>query len=336
MNCLRLFTSRVHRAARHGWLGLVGVLLATGAAASSEPAPPLLASRFSEVLSVDAYASGDTLVRDSWGPPEELARPVTPERHRAFSDLKPAKDIGRGLRVTLSDTRAVFEAPFHMNRGDAMWTLGTIAVAGALYSHDQQVLDAFERNSENDLYHAAVEPGRALEKLGFIGSTAPYWVAGLTIGYVLRLDPVTEISAEVLESHFIAGLVRNIVEGAVGRSRPRSGKGARDFHFRQGDSFPSGHASVVFEVATVAAHHTRSIPLRVLYYAAATSISLQRVDSFSHWPSDIFVGAVIGTAVARAIVRRHDEAKQARTTAPAAPPMSPPSSASTTRPSVED
>jgi hypothetical protein len=304
---------------------------------ASEMGESLLASRFSQVLTADWYASGDTLV-DTWETPEALAPPasVTPERHRSFSDLKPVRDIGRGLTVLASDTRAVFEAPLHMDRGDALWTLATVAVAGALYSQDQQLLDAFIRNRENGVYHAALEPGRALEKLGFIGSTAPYYAAGLTIGYVMRIDPLTEMTAEVLESHFIAGLVRNVLEGVAGRSRPRSGKGPRDFHFRGGDSFPSGHASVVFEVATVAAHHTHSTPLRVLYYAVATSISLQRVDSYSHWPSDVFVGAVIGTAVARAIVRRHAEAKRHAPTSTTAPPTSAPSSPPVSRPSIEE
>src|SRR5262245_11704735 len=83
-------------------------------------APPPLASRFSQVLTVDAYAAGDTLVQDSWGSPQpDTVAVVVPERHRAFSDLKPARDIGRGLRVMASDTRAIFAAPFHMNGGDA-------------------------------------------------------------------------------------------------------------------------------------------------------------------------------------------------------------------------
>ena len=316
-------------------IGLLGALPWSSALAS--PFDPLpLASRFSQVLTVDAFAAGDTAVQDSWGDSQaDTAVAAPPERHRAFSDLKPARDIGRGLRVLGSDTRAVFTAPFHMNGGDALWTGATLAVGAALYAYDQEVLDAFIRNQGNDVYHAALQPGRQWEKLGFIGSTAPYWAAGLTVGYVMRWDPVTEISAEVLESHFITGLVRNIFEGAVGRSRPRSGKGPRNFEFRKGDSFPSGHASVVFEVATVAAHHTRSVPLRILYYAVATSISLQRVDSRAHWPSDIFMGAVVGTAVARAIVRRHAEAKRAPATAPAAPPPAsvPASTSTTTEPS---
>jgi len=224
MDPLRWFSKSSRAASAAAAAVIVWASLPAGAtAAASLP----LETRFSQVLTVDAYAAGDSLV-DSWGTPEPIETPAeapAPERDRAFSDLKPARDIGRGLRVLASDTRAVFEAPFHMDRGDALWTLGTMVVAGALYSQDQQVLDAVDRNSENEVLHAAIQPGRALEKLGFIGSTAPYYAAGLTLGYVMRWDPVTEMTAEVLESHFIAGVVRNLLEGAVGRSRPRSGQG---------------------------------------------------------------------------------------------------------------
>jgi membrane-associated phospholipid phosphatase len=68
---------------------------------------------------------------------------------------------------------------------------------------------------------------------------------------------------------------------------------------------------VVFEVATVASFHTRSNWLRILYYSIATGVSLQRVDSDEHWPSDVVVGACIGTLVARTIVLRHAGARAA-------------------------
>src|SRR4029450_11844411 len=170
-------TPRMH-AMRGIIMGVVLGLLPSWALASGFDPPPL-SSRFSQVLTVDAYAAGDTLVQDSWGRVETPATAApAADRHRAFSDLKPARDIGRGLRVLASDTRAVFVAPFHMNGGDALWTAGTLAVASGLYAYDQEVLDTFDRNSENGVYDAALVPGRKLEKLGFIGSTAAYWGAG--------------------------------------------------------------------------------------------------------------------------------------------------------------
>jgi hypothetical protein len=240
---------------------------------------------------------------------------AAPERHRSFQDLKPGKDILHGAGVTVRDAWAVLSGPAHMNRGDLLWTVAALGTVAALYSTDQELLDAFHRNHEDDTYKAVLWPGRKLEKLGFIGSTAPYYAGGLVIGYLTRFDPLTQMTAECLESHMVAGIVRNLIEPTLGRTRPRTGKGPRNFEFGKGDSFPSGHASVVFEVATVVAHHTESTALRILAYALATSISLQRVDSDSHWPSDIVAGAMIGTVVARTLVRRHQESRHEKTPA---------------------
>jgi membrane-associated phospholipid phosphatase len=95
----------------------------------------------------------------------------------------------------------------------------------------------------------------------------------------------------------------------VGRSRPADGLGARHFEFNEGVSFPSGHTSVVFELATILSHHVDHPAFTVVAYGLATTVALQRIDSGSHWASDVFVAAAYGTAVARTVVRRHEERK---------------------------
>ncbi|HET9328514.1 MAG TPA: phosphatase PAP2 family protein [Candidatus Eisenbacteria bacterium] len=257
------------------------------------------------VILVQDAVPYDTTVTDT------VAASATPDRHRSFKDLKPAKDMWRGVKVAGGDAMAVVTGPFHMDGSDAMWTLAALGATGIVYAYDQEILDAFHRNDDAGAYDALVEPGHHLEELGLIGTTAPYWATGLAIGYLMRWDTVTQVTSEVLESHLITGVLRQIIEQSVGRTRPTDGKGPYNFEFREGDSFPSGHASVVFEVATVASYHTRSNWLRALYYSVATAVSLQRVDSNEHWPSDIIAGACIGTLVARTIVRRHAAARAA-------------------------
>jgi membrane-associated phospholipid phosphatase len=73
----------------------------------------------------------------------------------------------------------------------------------------------------------------------------------------------------------------------------------------KGSSFPSGHAAGAFAVATVVAtrYHThRWVPWAV--YGFATVISLSRITSSSHFPSDVFLGAVLGYSVTRFEVLR--------------------------------
>ena len=62
-------------------------------------------------------------------------------------------------------------------------------------------------------------------------------------------------------------------------------------------SFPSGHATAVFAVATMQAHYH---PKRaVLWYAGATAISASRVTLHKHYTVDVLAGAALGFVGAR-------------------------------------
>jgi hypothetical protein len=72
-----------------------------------------------------------------------------------------------------------------------------------------------------------------------------------------------------------------------------------------GSSFPSGHAAGAFCVATVLAtryKNHRWVPW--VMYSFATVISLSRVTTLGHFPSDVFVGAAMGYSVSRFEVLR--------------------------------
>jgi len=70
--------------------------------------------------------------------------------------------------------------------------------------------------------------------------------------------------------------------------------------FGKGTSFPSGHAMMSFSVATVFARRYRRhrwIPF--VAYGLASVISFSRVTTGAHFPSDVFLGAALGYAIAR-------------------------------------
>ena len=76
-------------------------------------------------------------------------------------------------------------------------------------------------------------------------------------------------------------------------------------HFSEG-SFPSGHAIGAFSIATVVANryqHRRWVPIAV--YGLATVISLSRVTTSAHFPSDVFLGASLGYVIAKFQVLNH-------------------------------
>jgi hypothetical protein len=235
-----------------------------------------------------------------------------PPEHRSKSKLVPLRDARHAVETLLSDSWLVISSPARMDRHDAMLALGIAGVAGVLYAYDQEIQDAFLRSQGETVYDLMVKPGRAIEPVGNMGNTLAFYAGGLIVGYALQVDPLRELTSEFIESHFLSGGARNIAEITIGRSRPYEGKGPRFYKFQGGSSFPSGHASVVVELATILSHHAHSRPASILLYGLATSACLERIDAEGHWASDVFVGAVTGHIIAKTVVRLHDQRRAAR------------------------
>jgi len=71
-------------------------------------------------------------------------------------------------------------------------------------------------------------------------------------------------------------------------------------------SFPSGHTSAAFTLATVANQHY-GWKVGVPAYLLASGIGLSRVEKDKHYLSDVLAGATIGYIVGRTVTRRDGE-----------------------------
>jgi membrane-associated phospholipid phosphatase len=70
--------------------------------------------------------------------------------------------------------------------------------------------------------------------------------------------------------------------------------------FTKGTSFPSGHATAGFAIATVMARRYgqhKWVPW--VAYGVAGLISVSRIPDMAHFPSDVFLGAALGYTVTR-------------------------------------
>jgi len=98
-----------------------------------------------------------------------------------------------------------------------------------------------------------------------------------------------------------AGLTANIAKNIIGRARPKlfDEAGAFDFKLFAFDpdfaSFPSGHATNIFALATVIAILWPKA--RVLIYVFAAWIAASRFLIGQHYFTDVVVGAMLGTAI---------------------------------------
>jgi len=88
-------------------------------------------------------------------------------------------------------------------------------------------------------------------------------------------------AAAFMEAGFVAYSLKKI----VGRPRP--------LNEEETTSFPSGHTTLAFTMATVIGHEYTK--LRVPLYAAAFCTAFARIYLGRHYPSDVLAGATIGT-----------------------------------------
>jgi hypothetical protein len=199
-------------------------------------------------------------------------------------------------------------SPARLDGQGWLQTAGVFGVGAVLFAYDQEILDAFQRAKGNDFYDAVLYLGRQWEPIGNMGNTNVYYASAAALGWATSVEPLAVIPSQILESHLTSGGIRNVAELAVGRKRPFEGEGPYSFHPGDGTSFPSGHASTSFEFAGILSHHAYRTPLgrpvSAFTHFAATSIALQRIDSQSHWPSDVYFGAMMGSMTSRTVIRR--------------------------------
>ncbi|HNV73292.1 MAG: phosphatase PAP2 family protein [Gemmatimonadetes bacterium] len=143
-----------------------------------------------------------------------------------------------------------------------------------------------------------------------LGGFVPLSVGGLMWagGAIAGNDVVKHIGVESTQAVMLSGVLTIGIKGLIGRSRPNASPDDPD-HFYPGrgffdarrSSFPSGHTSAAFALATVLSRElsgrypSKRWLIRGALYGAAGSVGLARMYQNAHWPSDVVTGAALGT-----------------------------------------
>jgi membrane-associated phospholipid phosphatase len=151
--------------------------------------------------------------------------------------------------------------------------------------------------------------------------TAPgaYIIGGglYVIGRVSHKPNVTDLGWHGLESVVLATAITGVLKGTMGRARPFVTNDTNPADWRLGggfgnadrQSFPSGHTTTAFAVASSITSETRRLhPSYVklvapVLYGGATLVGLSRMYHNKHWASDVVLGAGIGTFSGLKVVR---------------------------------
>lgn len=200
-----------------------------------------------------------------------------------------------------SDTGMVLASPVHWDQED--WTcVGYSAAAiGAAAALDSAVKDRVQ-------VHRTAGEDRFFKQYQNLGSTWSFGVIGafeawgeLTGDVTAKNTAMDALTASILGP----GLIGTGVKYAAGRVRPTSATRTFEFKpFSGNQSFPSGHASQAFAVATAIAENYPFWWVQTLCYGGAGLVAYARVEQNAHYASDVVAGALLGWSVGRAVVHR--------------------------------
>lgn len=222
--------------------------------------------------------------------------PDSPRKESLFS--------GDYWKLVGLDVKETVTAPARWETREWLVLGGVAAGIGTAAVFDKDIQKAIQRNRNgtmNRIFDAA-EPFGAEYAAGVVGA---FYVGG----EIFQDARAKSVALDGLSATIIAsGLILQPLKYGIGRSRPGVTHGAYRYRpFGGSYSFPSGHATEAFAVATVVAEHYDSLWARVISYGLASAVGYARLNGNAHWASDVLAGAALGVFVGHVVVRFNQE-----------------------------
>ena len=203
------------------------------------------------------------------------------------------------VKNILRDQKTIWTAPAHLERSDAKWVVPSAIGLMALFTTDRITGDEiFEANRQVGASRAISYAG-SIYGLGAVATTF-YLVGRKNNDYRARETGL--LSAEALiDGTITAGALKVITQ----RARPADGVERSEF-FDGGSSFPSGHSTQAWAVATViASEYKHRRVVQVAAYGVASAVSVARFTGQKHYLSDVVAGSALGFAIGKFVYKSH-------------------------------
>jgi len=231
------------------------------------------------------------------------------QNQEASSEYKLNKQF---LGSFVHDFNQVVSAPKDWNKTDLVKLSAFVASGTLIFIFDEDIYSWVQKRkspTSDDIFRFSNSLGHGI----FLGSsiTALYITGEIFDDVRLR-----QIALLGLESWIITGVIVAGMKFMIGRARPCQEETSTTFHpfsfSTRYRSFPSGHASSAFALATTIADHSDKFIVDALAYSLAVLAGIARVHEEKHWASDVFIGAVLGHFISKKISAWHKREKTQR------------------------
>jgi membrane-associated phospholipid phosphatase len=170
---------------------------------------------------------------------------------------------------------------------------GAVALLSLADEPVQDEVQAHRTDSGDDF-------ARVMRRMGEPVVYLPAALGTLGAGLLAGKPAVTRAGGRITGGLLLAGVATNLLKPLAGRRRPRFASGSYDLEpFTGRDSWPSGHTTMAFALATSVGDEIGSTPVRVALYGAATLTAWSRVNDDRHWLTDVATGALVGVVSAK-------------------------------------
>src|SRR5262250_430401 len=205
---------------------------------------------------------------------------------------------GLGERF-LTDQKQIWTSPAKLRWPDANWLLPLSGITTGMFVTDADMSRHISHNPTTvSHFNTASNVGVA----ALLGGAGAMWL----FSYPKHNEHWRETGFLAGEAALNSFVVVEAMKYPLGRERPFQDNGNGNF-FSGGTSFPSEHAAASWAVASVVAHEYPGPLTKILAYGLATFVSYARYRARQHFPSDVFIGSVIGNMVAEDIYNRHHD-----------------------------
>jgi membrane-associated phospholipid phosphatase len=201
------------------------------------------------------------------------------------------------LKDFAGDQKELWTSPKNLQFTDATWLVPAGGITAGLIATDSDYSRHLSRNPTTMSHYNTISNAGIAALAGGAGAM---WVLSYK-NHNSHWRETGFLSGEAALNSFI---MTEALKYSMRRDRPIEGDGTGQF-FQGGVSFPSEHASAAWAIAGVIAHEYPGPLTKLLAYGAAGLISYSRVRARQHFPSDVFVGGMLGDLVGQNVYSRH-------------------------------
>src|SRR6266404_2800844 len=205
---------------------------------------------------------------------------------------------GLGKRF-LEDQEQIWTSPARIRFSDTQWLVPVSGLTAGLFVTDRDFSKHLSQNPTTISHY------KTLSNAGvgaLIGGAGGMWL----LGHVKHNEHWSETGVLAGEAAINSLVAVETLKYSLGRQRPFQGDGTGPF-FHGGTSFPSEHSAAAWSVAGVVAHEYPGPLMKIMAYGLASLVDYSRIRGRQHFPSDVFVGSIMGNLIAQNVYSRHHD-----------------------------